>query len=188
MNLESQAEAGAFQWRNLFGWLGRKSESVPKADSTQSDSGLIPFRQPGARCILVVDDDAVLRKALEIKLKSKGYSVLTAAEGPEAIQLVRTEKPDLVLLDVDFPPDVAISWNGFSIMNWLQRVECSKNTPVILMTGSHRTDLAMRAKDEGAAGFFHKPLDFSALFALIEFRLKQTKEAASLALNTAAEI
>src|SRR5437773_11788864 len=56
--------------------------------------------------ILVVDDDRVILKALSIKLNAKGYDVLTATDGSEAVTAVRTHKPDLILLDISFPPDL----------------------------------------------------------------------------------
>src|SRR5438445_484657 len=57
--------------------------------------------------ILVVDDDAIMRKTISLKLEAEGYAVVTAADGSEAIKCVREEKPDLILMDILFPPDVA---------------------------------------------------------------------------------
>src|SRR5258708_5989267 len=67
--------------------------------------------------ILIVDDDAVIRKALTLKLESHGYAVAAAVDGADALRALRDENPDLVLLDINFPPDVAhgggIPWDGF---------------------------------------------------------------------------
>jgi len=57
--------------------------------------------------ILIADDNIVILKALSIKLKSKGYEVRTAMDGSTAVSCVRREHPDLVVLDINFPPDVA---------------------------------------------------------------------------------
>ena len=77
--------------------------------------------------ILIVDDSVVLLKALSLLLLSKGYQVLTAEDGAAALSTVRREKPDLILLDINFPPDVAhggtVSWDAFRIMDWLRRIE-----------------------------------------------------------------
>jgi len=54
--------------------------------------------------ILVVDDNPVTLKALSLALEPKGYEVFTAVDGPEAFTIVRREKPDLILLDIFFPP------------------------------------------------------------------------------------
>src|ERR1043165_8886949 len=99
-------------------------------------------QQPAAgirKKILVVDDDAIIIRTLSFKLKSNGYDVLTAVDGSEAVATVRREKPDLILLDLSFPPDVAfgggVPWDGFLIMDWVRRIEELKHTPIIIITG-----------------------------------------------------
>src|SRR6185369_8554242 len=75
--------------------------------------------------ILLVDDDAIILKTTSMKLQSHGYAVVTATDGPSAIQAVRTEKPHLILLDLNFPADAgggAVSWDGLLIVSWLRRV------------------------------------------------------------------
>src|SRR5437773_1865670 len=89
--------------------------------------------------ILVVDDNAVIIKTLSLKLKSAGYNVLTAMDGSEAVSSARHEKPDLILLDISFPPDVAhgggVAWDGFRIIEWLHRIDEARNIPIIVITG-----------------------------------------------------
>ena len=80
--------------------------------------------------ILVVDDDVVVANGLSRKLKDGGYDVLIAIDGSEAVSTVRKERPDLVILDITFPPDVAhgggVAWDGFLIIQWLRRLEEGK--------------------------------------------------------------
>jgi len=128
--------------------------------------------QSAKRRILVVDDDPVVLKTTEIKLKEHGFAVTTAIDGPSAIHAARTEPPDLILLDLSYPADVTLTWDGFSIMNWLRRLECTKNVPVIIFTGQQGDSYYQRARAAGVAGFFHKPLNFSPLLSLIDLRLK----------------
>src|SRR5882724_9124769 len=89
--------------------------------------------------ILIVDDSRVCSKALSIKLSAHGYDALTAQDGGEAISTVRREKPDLILLDLSFPPDVAhgggVAWDGFLIMHWLRRIDGAAHIPIIIITG-----------------------------------------------------
>src|SRR5436305_9153343 len=91
------------------------------------------------RKILIVDDDAVIRKALTIKLESQGYGVVTAVDGADALRALREEKPDLVLLDVNYPPDIAhgggVPWDGFLLMRWLRGIEKVGAVPIVFMTG-----------------------------------------------------
>lgn len=128
--------------------------------------------QSGKRRILVVDDDPIVLKTTEIKLKEHGFAVTTAVDGPTAIHAARSETPDLILLDLSFPPDVSMTWDGFGIMNWLRRLESTKNVPVIIFTGQQGDTYYQRARAAGVAGFFHKPLDFGPLLALIDLRLR----------------
>ena len=121
--------------------------------------------------ILVVDDSLLILKQMSTKLTANGYEVLTAEDGGTAVSTVRTEKPDLILLDLSFPPDVAhgggVAWDGFLIMNWLQRLEEAKHIPIIVITGGDPTKLKDRALAAGAVNFFHKPIDNDALLTVI---------------------
>ena len=77
--------------------------------------------------ILVVDDNLVVVKTAELKLKQAGFEVLTAREGGDAVSKVRMERPDLIVLDIGFPPDVGngggVAWDGLIIMQWLRRLD-----------------------------------------------------------------
>jgi two-component system cell cycle response regulator len=132
--------------------------------------------------ILVVDDSLVILKVLEFKLKSAGYSVLTAPDGAAAIGLARQEKPDLIVLDISFPPDVAhgggVRWDGFSIMAWMKRSEETARTPVIVITASDPAKVKEKVLAAGAAGFFHKPINHDELLAAIRAALGEPQTAA----------
>jgi len=115
-----------------------------------------------AKKILVVDDNAVVVKSLQMQLTKAGFSVVTATDGSEAISAVRKEKPDLIVLDISFPPDVAggggIPWDGFLIMQWLRRLEEAKDTPVVIITGEDPAKYRPQALKLGATAFFSKPV------------------------------
>jgi len=122
--------------------------------------------------VLIVDDDEVIRTGLALKLQHHGYDVLTAVDGSEAVSTARHERPDLILLDITFPPDVAhgggVPWDGFLIMDWLHRLEEAKGIPVIVITGGAPEKFKERALAKGAAGFFHKPIPNDELLAEIK--------------------
>lgn len=118
--------------------------------------------------ILIVDDDAVIVKAMSMKLVPAGYEVVSAADGSEAISAARKEKPDLILLDVNFPADVNQSWDGFKVIAWLQRVDEAKGTPVIVISGGEAVKFKARAVQAGAVAYLQKPIDNDALLALIK--------------------
>ena len=122
--------------------------------------------------ILVVDDNEVILKTISLKLEGAGYRAVTALDGAEAVAAARKESPDLILLDISFPPDVGgIEWDGFRIMAWLHRMEAVKKTPVIIITGGDATNSKERATAAGAVAFFHKPIDHDDLLKMIKATL-----------------
>ena len=127
---------------------------------------------PGKK-ILVVDDDPITVQALSFKLKSRGFEVVTATDASEALNATRNEKPDLMLLDVNLPPDVGcVDWNGFLVAQWLQRMEEGRNMPVIVMSASDRAEYRERAMVAGATAFFCKQTDNDQLLASIDSALR----------------
>src|SRR5882672_2156271 len=134
--------------------------------------------------ILVVDDSPIILKALSMKLTAEGYDVLTAEDGGGAVNLARREKPDLILLDISFPPDVAhgggVAWDGFLIMDWLRRMDEVKDIPIIIITGGDPVKTKARALSAGAANFFHKPIENDELLTVIRQTLGESAPVASL--------
>jgi DNA-binding response OmpR family regulator len=131
----------------------------------------------GSHKILIVDDSPLILKAFSNKLKTCGYDVLTAQDGGTAVNLARQQQPDLIILDINFPPDVAhgggVAWDGFLIINWLRRIEEAKDTPVIIITGADAAKYKERALAAGAVDFFHKPVDADELITSIRRALHQ---------------
>ncbi len=121
--------------------------------------------------ILLVDDNRVLLRALSTKLQSSGYDVLTAEDGAAAVSAARHERPDLVLLDINFPPDVAhgggVAWDGFLIINWLKRMDEAKGVPIVVITSADPAKVKERALAAGAVGYLQKPVDPDELVAIV---------------------
>jgi DNA-binding response OmpR family regulator len=123
---------------------------------------------PGKK-ILVVDDDAVIVRAISLKLKAKGFQVFSAADGSEAVTVVRKDRPDLIVLDITFPPDPGnVPWDGFRIMEWLHHMDESQRMPVIIITGGDTAKYKGRSDAIGATAFFKKPVNHDELIAVIE--------------------
>jgi len=122
--------------------------------------------------ILVIDDNEIILKTTSMKLQSAGYQVFTALDGSEGVAAVRKVKPDLVLLDISFPPDVSgMSWDGFRIMDWLHRVDETKEIPIIIISGVVEEKNRERATASGAVAFFPKPVDFDEMMKVIRATL-----------------
>jgi CheY-like chemotaxis protein len=103
------------------------------------------------RKVLVVDDDPVVRKSFDRVLSGKGYAVITAKNGEEALRKLNEAKYDLVYTDIRMP--------GMSGLEVAEQVKAQRPwTPVVIITG-YGTDAAeARAKAAGVSGFVHKPL------------------------------
>jgi len=118
--------------------------------------------------ILIVDDNEVVVKSLTLKLTADNYEVVSALDGAAAVGLARQEQPDLILLDLTFPPEIdGVPWDGFQIIQWLHRMEEARNIPVIVITAGDEAKYKDRALAEGAAAFFQKPVDNDELLATI---------------------
>ena len=125
-----------------------------------------------ARKILVVDDNPVVVKSVALKLAAAGYQVVAALDGAEAVAAVRKEAPDLILLDINFPPDVtSVQWDGFRIIEWLHRLDAAKKIPIIVITGAEDAKTKERAMASGAVALFHKPLEHDDLLKVIRTTL-----------------
>lgn len=133
--------------------------------------------KPNAKKILVVDDNKVILKTVLQTLTTKGYQVTTAIGGPEALSAVRREKPDLILLDLAFPPDAANVGgplqDGFFIIQWLRRTPETENIPIIMISATDPEKFKDRAQSAGVFASFHKPIDPNKLLAAIQTALGQ---------------
>ncbi|MGA2178431.1 MAG: response regulator [Verrucomicrobiota bacterium] len=123
--------------------------------------------------ILVVDDNQIILNVLSSALKAGGYEVFAAVDGPAAFTVVLQEQPDLILLDIFFPPDIFQSgntWDAFQIMHWLQRMggPQASRTPVFVMSGAEPGEIRDRCLAAGAVDYFQKPVRIPELLDAIQ--------------------
>jgi len=129
--------------------------------------------------VLVVDDNEVVLKTISLKLQGAGFNVITALDGSEAVAAARKETPDLILLDINFPPAVdGVPWDGFRIMDWFHRLDPSKKIPIIIITGLEDMKNKERASTSGAVAFFHKPINHDDLLKVVRATLGSASQAA----------
>lgn len=112
------------------------------------------------RTILLVDDDAALRRLVEVTLSDDEYVILHAASGAEALATARAHRPDLLLLDVHMPgtPD------GLEVCRQLKADPALAHTAIIMLTATRDEELQQRALAYGATDYIVKP--FSPLMLL----------------------
>jgi CheY-like chemotaxis protein len=116
------------------------------------------------RRILLVEDDRFLRKAAETTLKQKGYAVITAADGEEALRVARSEPLDLILLDLIMP-----KLNGFQVLNALKTDAPTAHIPVIILSNLGQDRDVQQAMEAGATAYFIKAdLSLQALVQRVE--------------------
>jgi CheY-like chemotaxis protein len=114
--------------------------------------------------ILVVDDEPGILKVTSLRLEKLGYNVLTAVDGKEALDTIRSENPDLVLLDLVMP-----FMNGAEVCEQIKNDTALKHIPVILFTASGSCAMtAEKVKKVGADDYIVKPFEPEELGGKVE--------------------
>jgi len=125
--------------------------------------------------ILLVDDDALLRRSLAYNLERAGYSTRAAGSAEDGLKLVRQEKPDLVLLDIGLP--------GMDGLDALRQLRDQMGVPVILLTARRRELDEVLGLELGADDYVTKPFDLDVLLAHIKAVLRRTTPAPDTGLS-----
>ncbi|HET9227569.1 MAG TPA: response regulator transcription factor [Thermoanaerobaculia bacterium] len=120
--------------------------------------------------ILVVDDDADIRRTLSQELKAAGYQTLAAADGVEGRELFDQHRPDLVITDIAMPRA-----DGFSVVTAVRRID---RTPVLVLSVRDEEEDKVRALDLGADDYVTKPFSLRELLARVRTQLRRTLAAA----------
>ncbi len=118
---------------------------------------------PAAR-VLVVDDEAQIRRFLRTSLDAHGYEVIEAVNGQEALRRVSVDKPDVVVLDLGLP-----DLGGLEVM---ARVREWSDVPIIVLTARNREQDKIEALDGGADDYLTKPFGMGELMARIRAALR----------------
>jgi cyclic di-GMP phosphodiesterase len=117
--------------------------------------------------ILIVDDDAMARRALEALLRREGFEVREAGDGPTALKACAEFRPDMILLDILMP-----GMDGFEVCRKIKATPETRLTPVVLITGLSATEDRIKGINAGAEDFLSKPIDFNELLARTRSLLK----------------
>ncbi len=118
--------------------------------------------------ILVVDDEPAFIRLVSKVLTHKGYEVLSAADGQEALRLVFTYRPDLVLLDVVMP-----KMDGWQTCSRIREIT---DVPIVMLTGKHTSEAdIVRGFDYGADDYLSKPIGSKELVARVKAILRRAE-------------
>jgi two-component system KDP operon response regulator KdpE len=122
--------------------------------------------------ILIADDEPQIRRVLRSTLSSEGYAIVEARDGQEALEKLREERPDLVLLDVNMPV--------LDGLETCREIRSTSRVPVIMLTVRGAEKDKVRALDAGADDYVVKPFGIQELLARIRAQLRRSAKATDI--------
>ncbi|HVI57211.1 MAG TPA: response regulator transcription factor [Luteibacter sp.] len=120
---------------------------------------------PTSPRVLVIDDEAQIRRFLDIGLRAEGYQVLLAADGREGLGLAVTQSPDVIVLDIGLP-----DMEGHDV---LREIRTWSEVPVLMLSARNEESEKVRALDHGANDYVTKPFGIQELMARLRVLLRQ---------------
>jgi len=133
------------------------------AENAARQKETVPAGLSGKKKVLVVEDSSTTRKVIAITLGQKGYDVIEARDGLEALSRLNEEKPDLILLDIILP-----KMDGYKILSIIKSNAVFKDIPVIMLTSRDGFMHKVKGKLAGSAEYLTKPFDPKVLVQTIE--------------------
>jgi sigma-B regulation protein RsbU (phosphoserine phosphatase) len=133
--------------------------------------------------VLVVDDNLLNLKLIEMSLTKEGYVVFCAANGPDARETALEEQPDLILLDIEMPGE-----NGFDVIKKLKDKPETNTIPVIFLTGVIDVESKLKGFNLGAVDYITKPFHPLEVLARVRIHLKLSIATNSLIADQAAKL
>jgi two-component system KDP operon response regulator KdpE len=118
--------------------------------------------------ILIVDDEPQIRRVMRTTLAAEGYTVVEACDGAEAIEKARSERPDLILLDMNMP--------GLDGLEACREIRSGSQVPIIMLTVRSAEKDKVRALDAGADDYVVKPFGIQELLARVRALLRRVTE------------
>ncbi|HYP17834.1 MAG TPA: response regulator transcription factor [Opitutus sp.] len=134
----------------------------------------------GVKRILVIDDEAKLRRQFAELLTLEGFTVVEARNGREGVELARRERPDLVMCDITMP-----EMNGHRVLEMLRHEPATAHLPFIFLTGWGEKDDIRAGMNLGADDYLVKPVNPDDLVAAVHARLRRASAVAPRVTSTA---
>lgn len=125
----------------------------------------------GVARVLVVDDEPEIRELCRVNLEFEGFEVLEAADGAEALRVVREQQPDVVFLDLMMP-----GIDGWDVLHALKEDDRTARIPVILLTAKSGEEDQMRGFQEGILEYVSKPFNPLSLAEWVNRALAPVEE------------
>lgn len=118
--------------------------------------------------VLIIDDNELQCKVQSRILRSESYQTVTASNGKEALQILRTLRPHVILMDVEMP-----DLNGLDVLRKLRKTSVFAHTPVIMISGVNTKNIVRDSMQAGANSFMVKPFDKATLLERVRKALQQ---------------
>lgn len=157
--------------------LNRSTESLPHLKKAlelrpndPSIRGLVKTIE-SRNLILAVDDSVTVRKVVALTLERKGFRVLTANDGMEALALLNEHRPDLILLDITMP-----RMDGYQVCKVIKQNPYTKGIPVLMLSGNDGFFDKMKGKLAGATDYLTKPFKEDVLLKSLDKYIKPNKQ------------
>jgi diguanylate cyclase (GGDEF)-like protein len=132
---------------------------------------MVEVLESSSATILVADDEPINRALIQRRLERAGYHVLTAQNGREALDKARSERPDLVILDVMMPV-----MDGLEACQMIKADEAVRDTPVIFLSARDETEVKVNGLSLGANDYISKPFKAEELLARVYVALRLKRE------------
>jgi DNA-binding response OmpR family regulator len=130
--------------------MGRSDHRLP--EEAPLPGTVLPMAPPTT--VLLVEDDPVILKLLEVNFELEGYSVLLAHDGAEGIELARSSAPDLIISDIMMP-----NVSGLELVKALKGDDATKGIPIILLSAKAQTADIRAGMEAGADDYVTKPFE-----------------------------
>ncbi len=115
-----------------------------------------------SKTIITVDDSVTMRKLVSLTLRGAGYRVLEAGDGVDALQILRTQPVDLMILDVNMP-----RMNGIQLTKEVRNMSQFRSTPILMLTTESDNSVKTQGKQAGANGWIVKPFKQDQILAVV---------------------
>ncbi len=118
---------------------------------------------------MVVEDNEKNRKLMRVVLKAKGYNIIEATTGEEALNLLKNQKPDIILMDIQLP-----GIDGLTLIKQIKASVVTKDIPIIAVTAYAMKGDEQKILDTGCDAYVSKPVNTQELPLIVEKYIKKT--------------
>ena len=119
--------------------------------------------------VMVVEDNEKNRKLMRVVLKAKGYNIIEAATGEEALNLLKNQKPDIILMDIQLP-----GIDGLTLIRQIKASVITKDIPIIAVTAYAMKGDEQKILDTGCNAYISKPINTQELPLIVEKYIKNS--------------